>query len=74
MICWFENQCNNIGNNDSGVYFVSSQSSSSHGLFVYKSNFRLSIALYIARNRDIIQKGFEVNDKVYLSYLNCVPR
>ncbi len=67
MICWFENRCNNIGLNDSGVYLTSAQSSTSHSFFVHEPNFRCSVALYVARNREIILKGFDVNDKVFLT-------
>jgi len=67
MLFWFGNNSNTLDMNDSFIYFMSSLSSRPSGLRVDKNNFRYSIALYIARNREVILKDFTIQDNVYLA-------
>jgi len=67
MICWFENSNNNVSSNTQHLYLLSSISSRHFGFYVQNFNSRKSIALFVARNRDIILSDFKNNDDVYLA-------
>ena len=54
MICWFENDSNDISSIDTYVFLLSSVSSRKTCIYVHPFSFRKSLSLYIARNRDII--------------------
>jgi hypothetical protein len=68
MICWFENSGNDTSNIDTYVFLLSSVSSRKRGVFTHPFNFRRSLSLYIARNRDIISTtDFRTHNNVYLA-------
>jgi hypothetical protein len=49
MICWFENNNNNIGKSIQDVFLVSSYSSVKHGLCIEELNIRQALSLYVIR-------------------------
>jgi hypothetical protein len=61
MICWFENHSNNVMSNANFVFLTSTISSRHSGMYLDIENFRLGMALYIARDRNIIKQNW-VND------------
>jgi len=61
MLCWFENHSNNIMSNSDYVFLISNVSSRHSGMYLQKENFRLGMALYIARDRSIIKRNW-IND------------
>ncbi len=68
MICWFENDSNDVSSIDTYVFLLSSVSSRKTGIYVHPFNFRKSLSLYIARNRDIISPtDFLIHNNVYLA-------
>jgi len=68
MICWFEIDSNDISSIDTYVFLLSSVSSRKTGIFTHSFNFRRSLSLYIARNRDIISPtDFRIHNNVYLA-------
>ena len=58
MICWFENHSNNIMSNATFVFLMSSISSRHSGMYLEKENFRLAMALYVSRDRNIIKQNW----------------
>jgi len=58
MICWFENDSNDVRSIDNYVFLMSSVSSRKSGFYLAKKSFRLGMALYIARGRDVIDKSW----------------
>jgi hypothetical protein len=67
MICWLNNHCNSVQYNPNLVFFTSTISSCNNGLYLENSNFRNAIALYVARNRDVLHQNWEFNINVYLA-------
>jgi hypothetical protein len=68
MICWFENDSNDVSSIDTYVFLLSGVSSRKTGIYVHPFNFRKSLSLYIARNRDIISPtDFLIHNNVYLA-------
>jgi hypothetical protein len=67
MICWFGNNSNTLDMNDSFIYFMSSLS-----LRVDENNFRESVDLYIARNRDIYENNFRRAIAFYTCRSGCI--
>jgi hypothetical protein len=50
MICWFNNNSNDVFQNTMTVFLISSFASKAHGLYVHKENFRNSISLFLSRS------------------------
>ncbi len=66
MICWFENDSNDITSIDSHVFFLSCVSSRHSGYYIDENSFRQNIAVYIARGRDVISSTLVNNcDRYY---------
>lgn len=61
MICWFENHSNNVMSNSDFVFLMSTVSSRHSGIYLQEENFRLGMALYIARDRKLIKQNW-IND------------
>lgn len=45
MICWFENDSNDVRSIDNYVFLIGSVSSRKTGFYLHKQNFRLGMAL-----------------------------
>jgi hypothetical protein len=65
MICWFENDSNNVMSNTNFVFLMSSISSRHSGMYLQEENFRLGIALYIARDRKLIKPNWKYDIDPY---------
>ena len=65
MICWFENHSNNVMCNSDFVFLMSTNSSRHSGLYLQEENFRLGMALYIARDRKIIKPNLRYDTDQY---------
>ncbi len=70
MICWLENHGNDVTKNMSDVFLMSNISSTKSGFYLNSSlGFRRAMALYVARNREIIKPtDFLLHNNVY-----CAP-
>ena len=66
MMCWFENHSNNVMCNIDYVFLMSTISSRHSGMYLDKENFRLGMALYIARDRFVIKKTWINDADIYL--------
>jgi hypothetical protein len=65
MICWFENDSNNIMSGVKYVFFTSTLSSRNSGMYLEKENFRSSIGLYTARRLFALNHHWEKHDDLY---------
>ena len=65
MICWFNNHSNTAEHNPNLVFFTSTISSCNNGMYLEPSSFRYAIALYVARNRDVLKQDWKININVY---------
>ncbi len=65
MICWFENDSNNVQSSISFVYFTSSESSRRTGRYVSERNFRRPLSLFAIRSLTIYT--WQNNADVYLT-------
>jgi len=66
MICWLENSENVVSANTQHLYLLSSISSRHSDFYVHAFNSRKAIALFVARNRDVILSESKNHDDVYL--------
>ncbi len=67
MICWFNNHSNSAQFNPNLVFFTSCISSANNGTYLENGNFRNGIALYVARNRDVLKQKWSITTNVYLA-------
>ncbi len=67
MICWFENDSNDVRSIDNYVFLLGSISSRKTGFHLHNQNFRLGMALYLARGRDVINKTWINQSDAYLA-------
>ena len=67
MICWFVNK-GNVQANEHTVFLLSSVSPKREGEMVDYKNFRMFIALSIAKGREVIGRGdWIINPNLYLA-------
>ena len=69
MICWLNTAANDVAKNMSDVFLMSHISPTKAGFYLEtSSSFRRAMALYVARNRDIIKStDFLIHNNVYLA-------
>ena len=60
MICWFENNSNNLQHSTNFVYLLSTKSSRGCGLYITPLNFRECLAIFTTR---IVEKQNWINDQ-----------
>jgi hypothetical protein len=64
MICWFNNDSNDVLHNTMNVFLTSSFASKAHGLYVHKENFRNSVSLFLSRSNT--SSNWIIQPNVYL--------
>jgi len=67
MICWFENDSNNIMSGVKYVFFTSCISSRNSGMYLEKENFRSVLSLYTARRIFALKHHWEKHDDLFLA-------
>ena len=65
MICWFENDSNNVMSGKSYVFLMSTISSRNSGFYLAKENFRVPISLFASRVLTVYT--WQNNADVYLT-------
>jgi hypothetical protein len=58
MICWLENDGNDLASTKCHVFLMSCMSSRGAGYYLDTKNFRQNIGAYIARNRNVIKRDW----------------
>jgi hypothetical protein len=66
MICWLENDSNNVMSGKSYVFLMSTISSRNSGFYLAKNVFRVSMAVYVTR-RLFTKHSWDIHDDVYLT-------